>query len=197
MLPGPPADPRLPQQPRPELPPWKPQVCCERTVTTIMDSRRTNGERLVKTYLPRLSISLVFRPTDEVPVTGVDFSVDGSSAREGGADPSAALWADPSLGTRGSGAEGAWPVSAAGRKARAAGPAPPTPPITGGGFPPLPPILKAPPINSGVETLVLFTTGSATSFPFLFRTRDGMVGSSVTSSSPTLSACGASSGSGG
>src|SRR5881394_709512 len=36
-----------------------------------MDSRRINGGRLVKTYLPRLSISLVFRPTDEVPATGL------------------------------------------------------------------------------------------------------------------------------
>src|SRR6266540_1417529 len=131
-----------------------------------MDSRRTNGGRLVKTYLPRLSTSLVFLSTDEVPATGVDFSADGSSTQEGGADPSAALWADPSLGTRGSDAGGAWPVSAAGRKARAAGPAPPTPPITGGGFPPLPPILRAPPVNNGVDTLALFTTGFGLQGPF-------------------------------
>src|SRR5205809_7617681 len=115
-----------------------------------MDSRRINGERLVKPYLPRLNTSLVFRPTDEVPATGVDSSADGSSTRRGGADPSATLWADPSIGTRRGDAGGARLVSAAGRNAGATGPAPPTPPITGGGFPPSLPILKAPPVSNKV-----------------------------------------------
>src|SRR5438132_449412 len=162
-----------------------------------MDSRRINEGRLVKTYLPCLNTSLVFRPTDEVPATGVAFSTDGSSTRRGGADPSAALWADLSIGTRRGDARGARLVSAAGRSAGAVGPAPPTPPITGGGFPPPPPILRAPPVSNGVDTLAFFTTGSATSFPFLFRVRGGMVGSSAASSSPATSTCGASSGSGG
>src|SRR5438128_1437827 len=163
----------------------------------IIDSRRTNEGRLVKTYLPRLSTSLVFLSPDEVPVTGVDFSADGSSTREGGADLSAALWADLSIGTRRGDAGGAWPVSVAGRKAGAADPAPPTSSTTGGGFSPSPPILKAPPVSNGVDTLAFFATVSATSFPFLFRTRGGTVGSSATSSSPATSAHGASSGSGG
>ena len=162
-----------------------------------MDSRRTNEGGLVKTYLPRLSTSLVFLPLDEVPATDVAFSADGSSTRRGGADPSATLWAEPSIGARRGDAGGAWPVSAAGRNAGATGPAPPTPPITGGGLSPPPPILKAPPISNEVDTLAFFTTGSAASFPFLFRMRGGMVGSSATSSSLATSTCGASSGSGG
>src|SRR5438132_1143780 len=112
----------------------------------IMDSRRTSEGRLVKTYLPRLSTSLFFLSPDEVPATGVDFSADGSSTREGGADPSAALWADLSIGTRRGDAKGAWPASVAGRKAGAADPAPPTSSTTGGGFSPTPPILKDHPL---------------------------------------------------
>src|SRR5438132_6778566 len=98
-----------------------------------MDSRRTNEGRLVKTYQPRLSTSLVFLSPDEVPATGVNFSVDGPSTREGGANLSAALWADLSIGTRRGEAGGAWPASATGRKTRAANPAPPTSSTTGGG----------------------------------------------------------------
>src|SRR6266508_5401162 len=139
--------------------------------------------------MPCLNTSLVFRPTDEVPATGVAFSADSSSTRRDGADPSTTLWADPSIGTRRGDAGGARLVSAAGRNAGATDPAPPTPPITGGGFPPSPPILKAPPVSNEVDTLAFFTTGSATSFPFLFRERGGMVGSSVTSSSPATSTC--------
>src|SRR6266540_2601521 len=150
----------------------------------------------LKTYLPCLNTSLVFRPIDEVPATGVDFS-DGSSTRRGGADPSVALWADLSIGTRRGDAGGTSPASAAGRSSGAVGPAPPTPPITGGGFPPPPPILTAPPVSNGVDTLAFFATGSITSFPFLFRVRGGMVGSSAASSPPATSTCGASPGSGG
>src|SRR5438128_5479188 len=103
-------------------------------------------EGWLKPYLPCLNTSLVFRPIDEVPVTGVDFSADGSSTRRGGADPSAALWADLSIGTRRGDAGGAWPASVAGRSAGAVGPAPPTPSITGGGFTPPPPLLTDPPV---------------------------------------------------
>src|SRR6266540_3303027 len=151
----------------------------------------------LKTYLPCLNTSLTFRPTDEVPVTGVVSSADDSSPRRRGADPSATLWADPSVGTRRGDTGGAWPTSAAGRNAGATGPVPPTPPITGGGFPPPPPILKAPPVSNGVDTLAFFTTRSATSFPFLFRVRGEMVGSSAASFPPATSTCGAPPGSGG
>ena len=119
----------------------------------IIDSRRTNEGRLVKTYLPRLSTSLVFLSPDEAPATDVDFSTDGSGTREGGADLSAALWDDLSIGSRRGDAGGAWPASAVGRKAGAADPAPSTSSTTGGGFSPTPPILKAPPVSNGVDTL--------------------------------------------
>src|SRR6266498_3616285 len=154
-------------------------------------------EGWLKPYLPCLNTSLVFRPIDEAPATGVDLPADGSNTRRGGADPSATLWAYLSIGTRRGDAGGTSPASAAGRSAGAVGPAPPTPPITGGGFPPPPPILKAPPVSNGVDTLAFFTTGSATSFPFLFRVRGGMVGFSAASSAPATSTCGASPGSGG
>src|SRR5438132_12666980 len=130
-------------------------------------------------------------------MTGEDFSADGSDTREGRADLSVALWADLSIGTRRGDAGGAWPASAIDRKTGAADPAPPTSSTTGGGFSPTPPILKAPPVSNGVDTLAFFTTVSTTSFLFLFRTRGGMVGSSVTSSSLATSASGVSSGSGG
>src|SRR5207237_2970425 len=115
-------------------------------------NRQKNNEgRLVYTHLPHLSTSLVFLSPNEAPMTDVNFSADGSSTREGGADPSAALWADLSIGTRRGDAGGAWSASAAGRKAGAAKPAPPTSSTTGGGFSPTPPILKAPPISNGVD----------------------------------------------
>src|SRR5438128_9222781 len=90
----------------------------------------------LKTYLPRLSTSLVFLSPDEAPATGVDFSADGSNTREGRADLSAALWADLSIGTRRGDAGGAWLASAADRKAGATDPAPPTFSTTEGGFSP-------------------------------------------------------------
>src|SRR6266508_2548100 len=155
------------------------------------------GDGWLKAYLPCLNTSLTFRPINGLPVTGVLPSADDSSTRRRGADSSATLWADPSVGPRGGDTGGAGPTSAAGRNAGAADPAPPTPPIAGGGFSPPPLILKAPPVSNGVDTLAFFTTGSATSFPFLFRVRGGMVGSSAASASPATSTCGASSGSGG
>src|SRR5438105_10023204 len=151
----------------------------------------------LKAYLPCLNTSLTFRPTNEVPVTGVLPSADASSTRRRGADSSATLRADPPVDPRRGDTGGAGPTSAAGRNAGAAGPAPPTPPIAGGRISPPPPILKAPPVSNGVDTLAFFTTGSATSFPFLFRVRSGMVGSSAASSSPATSTCGASSRRGG
>src|SRR5438105_12283269 len=151
----------------------------------------------LKAYLPCLNTSLAFRPINEVPVTGALPSADASSTRRRGADSSATLWADPSVGPRRGDTGGAGPTSAAGQNAGAVGPAPPTPPITGGRFSPPLPILKAPPVSNGVDTLAFFTTGSTTSFPFLFRVRGGMVGSSAASSAPATSTCGASSGSGG
>src|SRR5438128_3857108 len=151
----------------------------------------------LKAYLPCLNTSLTFRPINEVPVTGVLPSADDSSTRRRGADSSATLWADPSVGPRRGGTGGAGPTSAAGPNAGAAGPAPPTPPIAGGRLSPPPPILKAPPVSNGVDTSPFFTTGSGTSFPFRFTVRGQMVRSSAASSSPATSACGASSGSGG
>src|SRR5436190_8660178 len=106
----------------------------------------------------------------------------GSGARGDGADLSVALWADLSVGSRRGDAGGAWPVSVADHEAGAADLAPP-PSATSGGFSPFSLIFKAPPVRNGVDTLAFFTAVSAISFPFLFRARGRMDGSSAISSS--------------
>src|SRR5437868_3055738 len=64
VLSGPSARPRLPQQPRPKLPLRWPQVYYDRTAAAIMDSRRINGGRLVKS-LPALPQHQPDLPADQ------------------------------------------------------------------------------------------------------------------------------------